>query len=107
MTMNQTALIARALVRLSPSDSEENVREFLQGLVTQDLDAVALDQPQWSALLNAQGKVMFDFFLWADGDAILLDCEKDHAEALAKRLKLYRLRRKINIAILPIACRSA
>jgi len=101
--MTETRLIQRALIRISANDTSdgdgEDCRDFLQGLVTQDTQAVQQDAPQWSALLTAQGKVLFDFFLWADGDDILIDCEKDHAEALAKRLKIYRLRRKIGIEI--------
>lgn len=97
--MTETRLIDRALVRISAKDESEDIREFLQGLVTQDMQAVQPGAPQWSALLTAQGKVLFDFFLWADGNDILVDCEKDQAEALARRFKLYRLRRKIDIEI--------
>lgn len=89
-------LFDRAIVRLSPQDPAEDVRAFLQGLVTND---VAGDLPVWAALLTAQGKVLFDFIVWSDGDAgLLLDCESGVADALAKRLTLYRLRRKIMIA---------
>lgn len=97
--MTDTLLANRALIRIATSDDGEDIREFLQGLVTQDLAVVQPDAPQWSALLTAQGKVMYDYFLWADGDDILVDCEADVAEALAKRLKLYRLRRKIDITL--------
>lgn len=97
--MNQTRLNQRAIIRLSSRDGTENVQEFLQGLVTQDVNAVQPDKPQWSALLSAQGKVLFDFFLWADGEDILVECETTYAEALVKRLKIYRLRRKIDIGI--------
>ena len=97
--MTETRLNKRAVIRISTNDDNEDCRDFLQGLVTQDMRTVQPDTPQWAALLTAQGKVLFDFFLWADGDDILIDCEKDHAEALAKRLKLYRLRRKITIEI--------
>jgi folate-binding protein YgfZ len=41
---------------------------------------------------------LFDFLLWADGDDILVDCEAAQADALARRLGLYRLRRPIQIA---------
>lgn len=101
--MIETRLIQRAVIRISANDTNEgdgeDCRDFLQGLVTQDMQAVVAGAPQWAALLTAQGKVLFDFFLWADGDDILIDCEKDHAEALAKRLKIYRLRRKIGVEI--------
>ena len=95
--MTETRLIDRTLIRISKLEDGEDIREFLQGLVTQDMRVVQPGKPQWSALLSAQGKRLFDFFLWADSDDILIDCEKDDAEALAKRFKLYRLRRKIGI----------
>ena len=91
--MSETTLADRALVRLSGED----VRGFLQGLVTNDVTLLAPDKPLWAGLLSAQGKALFDFILWADGDDVLVDCEADQAEALAKRLKLYRLRRPIAI----------
>ncbi len=86
-------LADRALLRLSGDD----VRGFLQGLVTQDVTALAPDAPLWSGLLTPQGKALFDFILWADGDTVLIDCEADRAQALARRLAMYRLRRAITI----------
>lgn len=65
--------------------------------MTQDLTHVADGAPQWSALLTAQGKVIADFLLWSDRADILIDCEAEGADSLAKRLALYRLRRKIAI----------
>ena len=63
-----STLVDRAVIRLSG----EGVRDFLQGLVTQD---VAGDLPVWAGLLTPQGKCLFDFIVWADGDDLLLDCE--------------------------------
>jgi len=91
--MSGTTLADRALLRLSGED----VSGFLQGLVTNDLDALAADRPLWAALLTAQGKALFDFIMWADGADVLIDCEAGQAEALARRLTLYRLRRAIQI----------
>jgi len=98
--MTGTTLIDRALIRLSGAD----VRGFLQGLVTNDMDALAPEQPLWAALLSAQGKALFDFILWADGDDVLVDCEREAAGDLARRLTLYRLRRPISIEREPILC---
>jgi tRNA-modifying protein YgfZ len=84
-------LTNRALIRLSGED----VRGFLQGLVTNDVMGAL---PVWAALLTPQGKCLFDFLVWADGDDVLIDCERDAAGDLAKRLMLYRLRRAISIA---------
>ena len=95
--MPGTTLPERALLRLSGED----VRGFLQGLVTSDLTLLAPGLPLWAGLLTAQGKALFDFLLWADGEDVLIDCEADQAEALARRLSLYRLRRPIAIAAEP------
>ena len=96
--MPATRLFDRSVVRLSLLDADENVAGFLQGLVTNDVTGVL---PVWAGLLSAQGKALFDFIVWPSDDSLLLDCEADVAEALAKRLSLYRLRRKIGIAVDP------
>ena len=94
-TMPSTRLFNRALIRLSPQEAGEDVAGFLQGLVTNDVKGPL---PVWAALLTPQGKVLFDFMVWPAGeDALLIDCEGAAADALAKRLSLYRLRRKIGI----------
>ena len=92
--MPATTLADRAVVRLSGAD----VRGFLQGLVTQD---VAGELPVWAGLLTAQGKCLFDFMVWGDGDDLLLDCEAAAAPDLIKRLSIYRLRRPITIGVEP------
>jgi folate-binding protein YgfZ len=91
--MAATTLPDRSILRLSGEDA----RGFLQGLVTNDVALLAPDRPLWAGLLTAQGKALFDFILWADGDDVLIDCEAGAAGDLARRLSLYRLRRKIAI----------
>ena len=88
--MAATTLTDRAVLRLSGED----VLGFLQGLVTSD---VAGNLPVWAGLLTPQGKCLFDFIVWPDGDDLLLDCEADAADDLIKRLAIYRLRRPIKI----------
>ena len=88
--MPATTLADRAVIRLSGED----VRGFLQGLVTQDVGGTL---PVWAGLLTAQGKCLFDFIVWEDRDGLLLDCEAAAADDLIKRLSLYRLRRPIAI----------
>jgi folate-binding protein YgfZ len=94
--MPNPRLFDRAVIRLSPTEAGEDIRGFLQGLVTQD---TAAEMPLWAGLLTAQGKALFDFILWADGENVLVDCEAEQAEALVRRLSMYRLRRKIAIAV--------
>ena len=90
MVMAATTLTDRAVIRLSGED----VRGFLQGLVTSD---VAGELPVWTGLLTPQGKCLFDFIVWSDGDDLLLDCEAAATDELIKRLGIYRLRRPIGI----------
>jgi len=98
--MAGTTLVDRALIRISGEDP----RGFLQGLVTNDVEALAPGRPLWAGLLTAQGKVLFDFILWADGEDVLVDCEREAAADLARRLSLYRLRRPIAIAREELLC---
>ncbi|MEM9501815.1 MAG: folate-binding protein [Pseudomonadota bacterium] len=94
--MTGTHLTSRAIIRLAPADAEEDVSAFLQGLVTNDVTG---DLPVYTAMLSAQGKALFDFFVWdGEGGVLLIDCEAEFADDLVKRLSLYRLRRKIKIA---------
>jgi len=85
-----TTLTDRALLRVSGED----VAGFLQALVTNDTGRL----PAYAALLTPQGKALFDFIMWPDGDDILLDVEEAQADALGRRLSIYRLRRAITIA---------
>ncbi|MGN6514606.1 MAG: CAF17-like 4Fe-4S cluster assembly/insertion protein YgfZ [Rhizomicrobium sp.] len=85
----------RAIIALSGPDA----RSFLQGLITNDVDRLGPDKPLYAALLTPQGKVLFDFFLVDDGEGgILLDCWAPLHDALLKRLTMYRLRAKVQIA---------
>jgi folate-binding protein YgfZ len=90
-----TRLYSRAALRLSAGEASEDVAGFLQGLVTQDVAGLL---PVWAGLLTPQGKALFDFIVWPAGDDLLLDCEADAADALTRRLSLYRLRRRIAIS---------
>ncbi|MED5546335.1 MAG: folate-binding protein [Pseudomonadota bacterium] len=94
--MSATRLFDRAVIRLSARpDTGEDVAAFLQGLVTSDVKG---SLPVWAGLLSPQGKVLFDFLVWPSGEDLLIDCEANVADALVKRLSMYRLRRAIDIA---------
>jgi folate-binding protein YgfZ len=72
-------------------------RTFLQGLITNDIEKVALGRAIYAALLTPQGKILFDFLI-AEGDAaLLIDCHRDARDALIKRLSMYKLRAKVQI----------
>ena len=82
----------RTILRLSGPDT----RDFLQGLITNDI--AKLDQGLvYAALLTPQGKYIADFFLVPDGDAVLLDVATSLAPALTQRLSMYKLRADVTI----------
>lgn len=68
---------------------------FLQGLVSNDVTQAAPGHAVWAALLTPQGKWLADFFILADGDRLLLDCERAQIPALLQRLTRFRLRAKV------------
>lgn len=93
MSNRYVVLSHRTVLRLSGGD----VRHFLQGLITQDIDTVTDSHSAWSAMLNAQGKYLYDFFLIADGGDILMDCDTQQAAGLQRLLGMYKLRADVAI----------
>ena len=71
---------------------------FLQGLVSNDVALAAPGRAVWAALLTPQGKWLADFFIFADGERLLLDCEAAQIAIVAKLLTRYRLRSKATVA---------
>jgi folate-binding protein YgfZ len=70
---------------------------FLQGLVTNDVTKVTATEAIYACLLSPQGRFLHDFFIIADGERLLLECEADRRDDLAKRLRMFRLRAKVEI----------
>ncbi len=93
--MPATHLIDRGVIRVSGEDA----RDFLQNLVTNDMDAVTEDRAGYGALLTPQGKIICDFLIVAvpqgEGGGFLLDTPLLQTADLMKRLKLYKLRAKV------------
>ena len=88
-------LTDRAVIAISGPEA----REFLQGLITNDVKGLAPDRPLYAALLTPQGKILFDFIIAQDQDGLLLDCRREMRAALVKRLSLYKLRAKVEIKL--------
>lgn len=74
---------------------------FLQGLVSNDVEAVRPGHAVWAALLTPQGKWLADFFIFAGQDALLLDCELAQIPTLMPRLSRYRLRMQATLRAAP------
>ena len=96
--MTVTRLSDRAVLRIAGADA----RPFLQGLLTNDVDALAPGRPLYAGLLSPQGKALFDMVLHANGDDILIDVATNRAEALTRRLSMYKLRKAVTIAPTPL-----
>jgi folate-binding protein YgfZ len=86
-------LTSRALIAVRG----EGWRPFLQNLLTNDVEALEPGRARAALLLTPQGKFLFDLFVIAGDDHALLDVQAARREALVQRLKLYRLRAKVEI----------
>lgn len=85
----------RALISVSGQDAEH----FLQNILTTDLDTLAAGEAKPGALLSPQGKILFDFLISRSGEnGFRLECRVDVADDFLRRLMLYRLRAKADIA---------
>lgn len=95
MPMPFAQLKDRALISVSGPDAGH----FLQNILTTDLDTLKPGEAKPGALLSPQGKILFDFLISRAGDnGFQLDCRADIADDFVRRLMLYRLRAKAEIA---------
>jgi folate-binding protein YgfZ len=96
MTDSSIALLPdRGIVEVEGNDAVD----FLQSLLTNDVEQAGPDRAIFAGLLTPQGKIMLDFLVYNPApNRFLLDCSHDSAAALAKQLGLYRLRAKVAVA---------
>ncbi len=87
----------RAVIRIAGPDAAS----LLQNVVTLDMEKVDAQGSGYGALLTPQGKILWDFLLHKLADGYAADVRAEEAEAFAKRLKLYRLRAKVEIEPAP------
>jgi tRNA-modifying protein YgfZ len=86
-------LTDRALIRVAGTDW----RSFLQGLLTQDVETMRPGDIRYGALLTPQGRLLYDMFVVAGPDHAWLDIAASVRDALIARLKMYRLRAKVEL----------
>ncbi|WP_417493752.1 YgfZ/GcvT domain-containing protein [Maricaulis sp.] len=91
--------IHTAPARTILSVSGPEARAFLQRVITADVETLQPGQCRPGGLLTPQGKLAVDFLLFADGDTVWLDVPAGAADALAKRLSMFKLRAKAEIVI--------
>ena len=92
-----TAQFARLPSRAVIAVSGPDWRDFLQGLLTQDALTLAPGEIRFAAMLTPQGRLLFDLFLVGRDDGCLIDVAADHRQALLHRLRMYRLRAKVEL----------
>ncbi len=97
MTASTAQLTDRAVVRIAGPDAAQ----LLHNVLTLDMPGVERHGSGYGALLTPQGKILWDFILHKAADGYLADVRADQAEAFAKRLAIYRLRAKVEIAAAP------
>ena len=94
MEKNQIVLLEdRGLISISGEDS----KDFLQNIVTNDVNKVSFSNTVFSGLLTPQGKYLFDFFLIKSKDGYLLDCDNKVTSEVISYLSKYKLRSNVKI----------
>ena len=94
MEKDQIVIIKdRGLISISGKDS----REYLQNIITNDINKVSETSSIFSALLNPQGKYLFEFFIIKSNNGYFLDCDNKITEELINNLAKYKLRSQVEI----------
>ena len=75
----------------------EDTKEFLQNLISNDINKVSETNTCFASLLSPQGKFLYEFIIIKHKSGYLIDCEKSQADGLYKQLSIYKLRTKVEI----------
>jgi len=75
----------------------EDAKEFLQNLISNDINKVSETNTCFASLLSPQGKFLYEFIIIKHKSGYLVDCEKSQADELYKQLSIYKLRSKVEI----------
>ena len=75
----------------------EDTKEFLQNLISNDINKISDENTCFTSLLTPQGKFLYEFIIIKHKSGYLIDCEKSQADGLFKQLSIYKLRSKIEI----------
>ncbi|MBO0128202.1 folate-binding protein YgfZ [Agrobacterium sp. OT33] len=91
--MPSAFLADRRLIRVSGTGAEE----FLNNLITADVENLGEGEARASALLTPQGKILFDFLIARDGTDYLIETGAAEQDALLRRLTMYKLRAPVDL----------
>ena len=93
--MNNSVYILedRAILYINGLDA----KDFLQNLISNDINKVNENNSCFASLLTPQGKFLFAFIIVKHKSGYFIDCEKSQVEALFKQLSIYKLRSNVEI----------
>jgi len=91
--MSYIPLQSRGVIVLYGPDT----RDFLQGIITNDINKLDSQKAIYSLLLSPQGKYLYDFFLIGYGKYILLECENIHLQQIIEKLDLLKTYLRVRI----------
>jgi folate-binding protein YgfZ len=86
-------LTKRSILEISGLDRQK----FLQGLITNDITKASEKNLIYSVMLNSQGRFLYDFFIFAIGEKLILDCFAPRRDEILQKLNFYKLRSQIEI----------
>ena len=75
----------------------EDARDFLQNLISNDINKVTNNSSCFASLLTPQGKFLYEFIVVKHKSGFFIDCEKSQSEEILKQLNLYKIRSKVEI----------
>ncbi len=87
-------LKTRAILEISGSDR----KSFLQGLITNDINNASAKNLIYAAMLNAQGRFLYDFFIFEHNEKLVLDCLSARRDEIFKKLNFYKLKAQVQIS---------
>ena len=83
----------RGLISITGDDA----KEYLQNIITNDINKVSKVNSVFAALLSPQGKYLFDFFIIKNDEGYLLDCDGNSLKEFVINLSKYKIRSKVEI----------
>ena len=75
----------------------EDAKNFLQNIISNDINKVTENNSCFASLLTPQGKFLYDFIIIKHKSGYFIDCEKAQIETLFKQLTIYKIRSKVEI----------
>ena len=74
-----------------------DAKDFLQNLVTNDINKVSENSSCFASLLTPQGKFLYEFIIVQHKSGYFIDCEKAQSEEILNQFNLYKIRSKVEI----------